>query len=117
MKPRRPLGTTYTGLVILAGIGGGGGGLVSAALFLFRKQCEPFLPVILPMLTHAFFRSSFYYRPEQYYWVAAYIGAGAILWTLGIIWTIARKPAQDRHVDRALRLRSRPEARGAPLEP
>ncbi len=116
MRPRRPLATTYRGLVFLTVIGSAAGSVVSAALFLFRRQCEPIISTLLPLAIRIVLHRGFIYHPEKYYWIAAYISVFSALWFIAGVWTIARKPSDDRRIDRALRLRMRPEARGAPLE-
>jgi hypothetical protein len=54
---RQPISGTWIGLIALCMLGGGGFGLASAAMFLFRDQCEPVLRLVLPLLAALLFRS------------------------------------------------------------
>jgi hypothetical protein len=115
MRPRRPLGTTYRGLVIL-NIGGTiAGALASSALFLFRSQSEPILRFLLPIILPR--RGRFHYDPADYYFFASLVVMVTILWSGLTLYAILRKPAEDARIDAALRTKDRHVMRGAPLDP
>jgi hypothetical protein len=59
-------------------VGGIGGSALSAALFLFRDQCEPILRLLVPLLVGR--RSHFHYDPEDYYFFASLAVVMTLVW-------------------------------------
>ncbi len=108
---RKPLAASYTGLTLLGATGGAALALLSAAMFLFRSECEPILRFVLRA-----FSKVRHYTPETYYFWAGSVGLLAVLWLALFLGAITKKPAEDRHVDAALRRRLKPTIRGAPIE-
>jgi hypothetical protein len=96
-------------------VGGIGGSALSAALFLFRDQCEPILRLLVPLLVGR--RSHFHYDPEDYYFFASLAVVMTLVWISLTILAVVRKPLEDKRIDTALRVKERQFARGAPLEP
>lgn len=115
MPRRRPLGATYSGLLLLGSVGGSGLALTSAAMFLFRAQAEPVVRIILPLLVP---RRGFYrYDPDSYFLWPSLVTFLAILLVALVIVAAVRKPRDDKCIDAALQAKQRQRARGAPLEP
>lgn len=115
MRKGRPLGATYTGLLVLGSAGGIGLALTSAAMLLFRTQAEPIVRIVLPLLVPG--RGIYQYDPDSYFLYASFAGILALMWVTLMIAAALRKPTEDRHIDSALIARLREQARGAPLEP
>jgi hypothetical protein len=115
MRPIRPLGATYTGLIISGFVGGLGLGLLSAAMFLFRAHAEPVVRIILPLVASR--HGPYRYNPDTYFFWPSLVGFLAILWVALSSLAVVRKPAEDKQIEAALKARHRQAARGAPLEP
>jgi len=115
-RPRRPLGTTYIGLVILTALGGIGGSATSAAMIFFRPFCEPLLQwLVIPILFRG--KADYDYEPHDYYFFVGLVVVLTVMCILIGLDALICKPAEDRHLDETLRRRLRPHARGAPLDP
>ena len=118
MRLRRPLGATYTGLVVMGLLGSGSFGLLSAVMFLDRPLGEPLINLVLS-LAGAMMRgrSGMEYDPDYYYFWAAVAGLMALLWAVLSIRSIMEKPHEDHRLDAAIKSKLVPSVRGAPLEP
>ena len=104
---RKPLAASYTGLTLRGATGGGSLALLSAAMFLFRSECEPILKSALLV-----FGRVRYYTPETYYVWAGLVGLLAVLWLASFLYSIANKATEERHVDAVLMRRLKPTVRG-----
>jgi hypothetical protein len=115
---RQPIGGTWIGLSALCVLGGGFG-LASAAMVLFRDRCEPVLRLVLPLVATLLLRGGhpFHYDPDNYYFWAGAVGLMALLWVALIIRAMMLKPGQDRRLEAHLRAQLGQSARGAPLNP
>jgi hypothetical protein len=115
MRPRRPLGATYGGIIAGGVIGGAAFALLSAVMFLFRSVCEPLVRIAVSFVAiylHAYLR----YEPAQYWYVAGFVGAlGALVVFVAII-ALIRRPGDDRRMDAALLRETSEFVNGAPLE-
>lgn len=119
MRRIRPLGSTYTGLVTIGILGGVSLGLLSAIMFLFRPQAEPVVRFVVPAIASSLGsrRGLYRYNPETYLLWPSLAAFLSLLWVGLTLFAILRKPAEDKHLDAALKGRLSQAARGAPLEP
>jgi hypothetical protein len=104
---------------IVFGAIGGGFGLLSLAMVLFRGACEPVLSELLPLLPGLLFGGGHAgaYDPNTYFFWAAGFALLAIGCLATSIYALVLGPRQDRRVDAALRAELVETAHGAPLEP
>ncbi|MFC3714111.1 hypothetical protein ACFOMD_16185 [Sphingoaurantiacus capsulatus] len=89
--------------------------LSSAALLLFRSYCEPVVRIVAPLLMGH--RSGYRYDPSDYYYWVGLLAAMTTLWLGLSLWAFLKQPAEASRIDRALKSKLTPSARGAPLEP
>ena len=110
--------SSYSALLLAALLAGIIALVFGLTMFIARPQVEPLLPLVLPAITKALFRTALFYKPEQYYWIATYVILLSAAFTAGIAFAFIRRPAENKRIDAALRSRIGPDqAQGAPLEP
>ena len=114
MRQRRPLGATYSGLVVLGLAGGVGLGLFSFGIFAWPKLFVPIAELLISLLLRR--AGNLGFLTEHYKLFAGLVGFMAVMWVALVLRAILRKPEEDRQLDAALMTRYNSMARGAPVE-
>ena len=115
MRPRRPLGATIPGLVVLTLAGGFGLVLLGLSILAWPKVIIPVLEILMTLLSRRRMDLDIFAQNDEL--LAGFFGLCAVMWVAFGIRTILRKPDEDRRLDAALMAKDTTMARGAPTEP